>query len=116
MKTWRLSDIAVFLKNSFVAILQGEFLLRLNIGKYFIHVVYVFFLFVLAIWVSLMIETSMAKMERNDAIIKELEIEYSQKLYDEAEIGRRTNVEKALELMGSQVKSAEQPAIIIDKR
>lgn len=116
MKTWKLSDIGVFLKNSFVAVLQGEFLLRLNIGKYFIHIVYIFFLFVLAIWTSLMIETSMAKMEKNNTIIKELEIEYSQKLYEEAEAGRRTNVEKTLELMGSQVKPAEKPATVIERR
>ena len=39
MKTWKISDIGVLLKNSFTAIMKGEFLLRLNVGKYFIHII-----------------------------------------------------------------------------
>jgi len=116
MKTWKLSDIGTFFKNSFTAVLKGEFLLRLNIGKYFLHIIYIFFLFVMVIWTSLMIETSMAKMEKNTAIIKELEIEYAQKLYEEAQASKRSQVEATLESMGSKVKKAEKPASVISKR
>lgn len=116
MKTWKLSDIGVFFKNSFMAALKGEFLLRLNVGKYFIHIIYIFFLFVMTIWISLMIETSLAKMEKNTAVIKELEIEYSQKLYEEAKASRRSQVEANLEAMGSELKEAEKPATVIKGR
>ena len=116
MKTWKLSDIGVFCKNSFLAALKGEFLLRLNVGRYFIHIIYIFFLFVMVIWISLMIETSLAKMENNTAIIKELEIEYSQKIFEEAQASRRSQVEATLESMGSELKEAEKPASVIRKR
>ena len=39
-KIWKLADVGAFFKNSFSAILKGEFLLRLNVGRYFIHIVY----------------------------------------------------------------------------
>lgn len=110
MKTWRLSDIGVFFKNSFLAVLKGEFLLRLNVGRYFPQILYTFFLFVMIIWISLMIETSMAKVEKNNTIIKELEIEYTHKLTEEARISRRSKVAENLELMGSTVKEPEKPA------
>ena len=40
MKTWKIADIGLFFKNSIQAILKGEFLLRLNIGRYFVHIAY----------------------------------------------------------------------------
>ena len=49
MKTWKLADIGLFFKNSFTAVLKGEFLLRLNVGRYFIHIAYTFLLFGLII-------------------------------------------------------------------
>ena len=39
MKTWKIADIGLFFRNSFTAILKGEFLLRLNVGKYFIDII-----------------------------------------------------------------------------
>ena len=70
MKVWRLSDINSLLKNVFHAVMKGEFLLRLNVGKYFIHIIYTFFLFGMVIWTSLAIETTMAKVERNKAVLR----------------------------------------------
>ena len=115
MKTWKLSDIGLFFKNSFLAVLKGEFLLRLNIGRYFIHIVYTFLLFGLIIWFSLMIETTMSKVEKNKAVLKELEIVNAQKVFDVVNISRRSSVEETLAGMGSNVKEAEQPAIIVKK-
>lgn len=114
MKFWKLSDIGVFLKNSFQAALKGEFLLRLNVGRYFIHIMYTFFLFGMTIWVSLMIETTMAKVEKNNARLKELEIVNAQKVFELASAARRSTVETTLSLMGSEVKEPEKPATALD--
>lgn len=111
--TWKLSDIASILKNSFQAILKGELLLRLNVGRYLVEVIYTFFLFGLVIWISLMIETSMANVEKNKATLRELEIVHSQKVYEVANAGRRSTVIKSLEELGSDVKEPEAPANII---
>ncbi|MCQ2167484.1 MAG: hypothetical protein MJY69_02295 [Bacteroidales bacterium] len=109
-KKWKISDLGNFLKNSFRAILKGEFLLRMNIGRYFIHIAYTFFLFGMVIWLSLMIETTMAKVEKNKAVIKELEIAHSQKTFEVVSLSRRASVSAMLENLGSDVKEAEKPA------
>ncbi len=110
MKVWRLSDINSLLKNVFHAVMKGEFLLRLNVGKYFIHIIYTFFLFGMIIWTSLAIETTMAKVERNKAVLKELEIANAQKYYDLAKASGRYDVEQRLKSMGSEVGEARKPA------
>ena len=115
MKTWKIADIGRFLKNSFVAILKGEFLLRLNVGKYLIHIAYTFFLFGMIIWTSLRIETTMAKVESNKKVLRELEIAHSQKVYDVVNVSRRSTVEQQLIRLGSEVREADAPATILEK-
>ena len=115
MKTWKLADIGLFLKNSFQAILKGEFLLKLNIGRYFIHITYTFLLFGLVIWFSLLIETTMSKVEKNKAVLKELEIVHSQKVFEVVNVSRRASVQEMLERMGSQVTEPDKPASVIKR-
>lgn len=110
---WKISDIGRFLKNSFGAVLKGEFLLRLNAGRYFIHILYTFFLFGMVIWISLMIETTMAKVESNKAVLKELQIANSQKTFDVVSVSRRSTVEATLHELGSDVKEADVPATVL---
>ena len=112
---WKISDIGTFLKNSFIAVLKGEFLLRLNIGRYFVHIAYTFLLFGLTIWISLMIETTMAKVEKNKATIQELGIVHSAKTFEVVSLSRRTTVEEMLEGLGSKVAQPEQPATMLKK-
>lgn len=114
-KTWKISDIGKFLKNSFVAILKGEFFLRMNAGRYLVHIAYTFFLFGMIIWISLMIETTMAKVERNKEELKELQIANSQKTFDVVSLSRRSAVEETLGKLGSEVKEAENPAFVLEK-
>ncbi len=113
MKTWKIADIGMFFKNSIQAILKGEFLLRLNIGRYFVHIAYTFLLFGLVIWFSLMIETTMSKVEKNKAVLKELEIVHSQKVFELVNVSRRGSVEEMLEQLDSKVKEADKPATVV---
>ena len=115
MKTWKISDIGLFFKNSITAVLMGEFLLRLNVGRYFIHIAYTFLLFGLVIWFSLMIETTMSKVEKNKAVLKELEIVHSQKVFELVNVSRRSSVEQMLGQLGSDVKEAEKPATVVKR-
>ena len=115
MKTWKLADIGLFFKNSFLAVLKGEFLLRLNVGRYFIHIAYTFLLFGLAIWFSLIIETTLSKVEKNKAELKELEIVHAQKVFEVVEVSKRSSVEQLLERMGSKVQEPQQPAITVKR-
>lgn len=101
-------------KNSLVRaisdISHGEFLLRLNIGRYFIHILYLIVLFTLTIWVSLAIDSTMNKVERNKAIIREQEIELSILEFKLSEIESRKEVEARLNEMGSKLKRPAKPA------
>lgn len=114
-RTWKLADIGTFLKNSFVAILKGEFLLRLNVGRYFVHIVYTFFLFAMVIWISLMIDNTLSKVEKNNKTIQELEIIHSQKTYEIVSLSRRSTVNELLQQMGSDVQEPQQPAVQLTK-
>ena len=49
LRKWKFSDIWAWLKNAALATLKGELLLRLHVSRYFIHIIYTFFLF----WVSI---------------------------------------------------------------
>ena len=115
MKTWKIADIGLFIKNSFKAVLKGEFLLRLNIGRYFIHIAYTFLLFGLVIWFSLMIETTMSKVEKNKAVLKELEIVHSQKVFEIVNVSRRSSVEQMLGELGSRVGEPDKPATTVKR-
>ena len=100
-ETSRLKRIESFIRNSPGAILKGEFLLRLGVSRYFVHILYLFLLFGLVIWISLSIDTTLCKVENNKAIIKELEIVNSQKTFDVVSLRRRASVRQMLEDMGS---------------
>lgn len=115
MKTWKIADIGLFIKNSFIAVLKAELSLRIDAGRYFIHIAYTFLLFGLSIWFSLMIETTMSKVEKNKLVLKELEIVHSQKVFEVVNVSRRSSVERMLEGMGSKVTEADKPATVVKR-
>jgi len=110
-----MNNAASKILNVFRLMLRGELLLHLNIGKYFVHIIYTFFLFGIIIWVSLRIDGAMARVEDNKKIIKELEIIHTQKTFDVVSLSRRSSVEKMLKEMGSTVGEPGQPATILRK-
>ena len=113
-RKWKISDIWEVLKNGFAAIITGNLLLRLNAGRYFIHIAYTFLLFWILIFESLMAENALSKVERNKARINEIEIFYADKTFEVASMSRRSEVEKRLQAMGSKVKEPEKQAITIE--
>ncbi|MBR5924983.1 MAG: hypothetical protein IKZ60_05915 [Bacteroidales bacterium] len=115
-RKWKLSDLWALLKNGLSAILTGNLLLRLNAGRYFIHIAYTFLLFWILIFESLMAENALSKVERNKAKIHEMEIIYADKTFEVASMSRRSEVERRLASMGSQVKEPEQQAIALEKK
>ena len=115
MRKWKISDVGVFLKNSFLAIVKGQFLLRLRIDKYFIHIVYVFFLMAMVILISLGVESSLNKVEENKKTLKELRIVLSDKTFEAAGRSSRSSVEQRLKEMGSKLGEPTQAATTLRK-
>ena len=104
-----LKNILSFLGNSGRAILKGEFLLRLGIGKYFGHILYVFFLLALTIWLSLMMDSTMNKVEQRKAIINDLEIKYTMKKFELEKVNDRRVIDENLKKLGSELEEPDSP-------
>ena len=114
-RKWKVSDLGTLLKNSFLAILQGRFLLRLKIDKYFAHIVYAFFLMAMLILISLGTESSLNKVEDNKKTIAEMEIIFSDKTFEVADRSRRSAVAEKLREMGSKVQEPLKSATVLKK-
>ena len=112
---WKVQDVGRLLKESFKAILHGQFLLRLNIGRYFIHIVYTFFLFGMLIWFSLVVDNTLAKVEKNQAAIMVYEIEHADLEFQLRTLNRRATLREMLKDSGSKVTEPEKPATILKK-
>lgn len=112
---WKIQDVGRLLKESVKAILHGQFLLRLNIGRYFIHIVWTFFLFGMLIWFSLGVDGTLAKVEKNQAAIKELEIEHANLEFELRTLNRRAALEDMLKQSGSKVTEPQKPATVLKK-
>ena len=109
-KKFRFKDIWTLLKNSFQAILKGEFLLRLNIGRYFIHIASCCLLVAATIWISLLIDNTLTKVQRNRLTIKAQQDTITVLTFELSKATRRTEVEKRLISMGSDLRDATRPA------
>ncbi|MBQ6287040.1 MAG: hypothetical protein IJK73_05215 [Bacteroidales bacterium] len=109
-RKWKFADVGQWLKNAFFAMLKGEFLLRLNISKYFIHIIYTFFLFWVSIWLSLKIEKTMTRVEENRKALQDMEIYHAQKTVELVSLGRMSKVEKMLQDQGSTLAMPTKPA------
>ena len=112
-KKFKFSDIGKFLKNSLLAILRGELLLRLNVNKYFPQIAYTFLLFALTILFSLMVDSTLGKVEQNKLTLQELERINSQRTFELITLNRRSTVSTLLEEKGSDVTEPVRPAKII---
>lgn len=61
------------------AMLMGQLLLKLKIERFFIHILYTFLMFWLAILCSMMVQNTLVEIEKNKAIISEMKIYHAQK-------------------------------------
>ena len=112
---WKIKDVLKAVWNSIVAIVKGNFLTRLHMQNYFMHILYTFFLFGMLIWISLMIDTTLNRVEKNRRAIRELEILHSQKTYEMVSLSRRSTVAAMLSDMGSAVGEPDRPATKLEK-
>ena len=92
-----------------MAILKGELLLRMRLDKYFIHIAYTFFLIWLIIMSSMMVQNTLAQVEKNRAKVNDLKIFHAQKTVKLVGLGRLNTVEDLLREQGSEVGLPEKP-------
>ena len=105
-----MKKVFVAIKNTFLAILKGELLLRMRLDKYFIHIAYTFLLVWLIILYSMMVQNTLAKVESNRSAVNDLKIFHAQKTVKLVSLGRLQTVEKLLKEQGSEITLPEKPA------
>ena len=110
LRKWKISDIWKWLGNAGLAILQGELLLRLNVSRYFIHIIYTFFLFWVSIWLSLKIEKTLTRVEDNRKVLSDIEIYHAQKTVELAGYSRLSTIQDMLKDSGADLTMPVKPA------
>ena len=65
--------------NTFRALRNGEFLLRIRADKYYMHILYLFLLMWLTILLSLQVDKTLTKAGENKAAIEELRIHHTER-------------------------------------
>ena len=100
----------VAIRNTFMAILKGELLLRMHVDKYFIHIAYTFLLVWLIILYSMMVQNTLATVERNRSAVNDLKIFHAQKTVKLVGLGRLQTVETLLKEQGSELTMPVKPA------
>ena len=106
--TWK--NIAKGLGNSLIAIARGEFLMRLRVEKYFPHIVYLFFLVWLLIWIGIKSEGTQLQVEKKKAELTDMKIYHAQKTVEMMSLNRMSKIEDILKAKGSEVGFPEKPA------
>ena len=107
---FRLKDIGSFAKELGLSILKGDFMRRIKVSNYFIHILYTFFLFWVSIWLSLKIEKTLTKVEENRKVLQDTEIYHAQKTVELASMGRMSKIEDMLREKGSALTIPQKPA------
>jgi len=110
-----MAKIGTTLMNIVKAIFKGELLLRLHIDRYFLHIIYTFILLVATVWISLKVDTTLTKVEKNKATLAELSIYHAEMKSELVRLGRLSTVEKHLAELGSDVAAPAAPARKIKK-
>jgi len=93
---------------------RGDILLRMQVHKLFPYILYTFALAWLSIWLSYKAEKTMYRVEVNKEIIENLKIDNATKTCDIVSLTRISTIEKMLTETGSEVRTPEKPADIIE--
>ncbi len=96
--------------NVFKAIMRGELLLRLRVDKLLIYIIYFFIVCWLSIFIYLRIDQTVLVMEKNKAVLDDLQIYHAQKTCELARYNRMSTVEEMLVESGSDVRIPQKPA------
>jgi hypothetical protein len=111
-----LGSIWAAVRNTFKALRNGEFLLRIRADKYYMHIMYLFLLMWLTIMLSLRVDKTLAKAGENKAAIEELKIRHSEKEAELVKLESASQTAARLDRMGSRLAMPQEPATVIKKK
>jgi hypothetical protein len=95
---------------------SGDIILRKGLDRKMWFFLYIFGLFCVIILWSLMVESRLVKVERNEQTIKELEVNLHQRTVELVGLNKRSRIENMLKASGSTLKAPKDPAIMIETK
>ena len=103
-------------KGGFIrSLFTGEILMSMKADKYFVHIIYTFFLILGCLLLGYRIEQTFVKAERNKATIDELKIRNAELIYTVEQQHRMTKLLDELNEEGSDVSLPTEPPVILKK-
>ena len=104
------------LRQGLKSLRNGEFLLRVGADKFYMHIMYLFLLMWLSIFLSLKVDKTLSRVGDNKAAIEELRIYHSQKEAQLVKLHSASAAEKRLRELGSPVSIPKEPATIVKRK
>ena len=103
-------------RNILRALRNGEFLLRVGADKFYMHIMYLFLLMWLSIFLSLKVDKTLSRVGDNKSAIEQLRIYHAQKEAQLVKLHSASAAEKRLRELGSPVSIPKEPAVIVKKK
>lgn len=110
------NDLWKSIRNAFRALSRGEFLLSIGAHKYYMHILYLFVLAWISIWMSLKVDKTLTQVEENKVDLRDLEIYHAEKEAELVRLHSASATVKRLKQLGSDVTLPEKPATKINAR
>ena len=111
--SWK--EIGKGIRNAFRALSRGELLLSLGVHKYYMHILYLFVLAWISIWLSLKVDKTLTRVEENKVELRDLEIYHAEKEAELVRLHSASTTQTRLKQLGSDVTLPEKPAVKIDR-
>ena len=103
-------------RNTFRALRNGEFLLRIRADKYYIHIMYLFLLMWATILLSLQVDKTLTRVSDNKVKLETLRIHHAEKEAALVKLHSASSAETRLKELGSKAALPTEPATIIKQK
>ena len=104
------------LRNVIRAIISGEFLLRIRVDKYYMHIMYLFLLMWATILLSLQVDKTLARVGDNKVALERLRIHHAEKEAALVNLHSASAAEIRLKQLGSEATLPSEPATIVKSK
>lgn len=101
------------IRNAFKAVREGELLLRLRADKFLVHILYLFILMWMTIFLGLQVDKTLARVSENKAQLEKLRIHRSEKEAALVKLHSASAAQDRLKEMGSKATLPTEPTSVI---
>jgi len=104
------------IRNTFKAIRNGEFLLRIRADKFYMHIMYLFLLMWMTILLSLQVDKTLSRVGDNKVELERLRIHHAEKEAALVKLHSASAAEIRLKQLGSEAALPNEPATVIKNK